>query len=74
VGLVGYVVALVMLVLPLVTRPIGALFPLWVLIVSVEMLIHRGRIAGGRERATSLESRTASGPPTEPDFHASPHR
>ena len=41
VGLVGYGLAVLMLVVPLVVRPIGLLFPIWVAIVSVEILVHR---------------------------------
>ena len=38
---VGFVVGLGMMVTPLVTRPIGIAFPLWVLLVSVVILLAR---------------------------------
>jgi len=61
VPVVGYVFGLTMLVIPLVTRPLGLGFPLWVLIVSVEILIQRRAIArpGDEVDGTSIDGTLA---------------
>jgi len=38
---VGYVIGGVMLLFPMIYRPMGLVFPLWVLVVSVTMLVSR---------------------------------
>lgn len=42
-ALVGYAVALAMLIVPLVLEPLGLAFPLWVFLVSVVILLFRPR-------------------------------
>jgi hypothetical protein len=49
---VGYFTGLVMLVMPLVTEPVGAAFPVWVLVVSIVILINRPRALGEQLGAT----------------------
>lgn len=40
-GMIGYVVGLMLLVVPVVSRPIGVAFPIWVLATSIALLIAR---------------------------------
>lgn len=44
---VGYAFGAVLFVVPLVTRPMGLAFPLWVIIVSITMFSHRSSAADG---------------------------
>lgn len=49
VPVVGFVLGIAIFVVPLIARPLGLLFPIWVFIVSVEILLHRrGRVTGDR--------------------------
>lgn len=52
-AVVGYVVALGMLVLPLVADPVGLGFPLWVLVVSLVILLVRPKVYEARREATA---------------------
>jgi hypothetical protein len=49
-GIVGYMMALPMFLLPLITQPLGLGFPIWVFLVSIVIIINR---LGAREPATS---------------------
>ena len=40
-GIVGYLMALPMFLLPLITQPLGLGFPIWVFLVSVVILAKR---------------------------------
>ena len=49
-GLVGYVFGVVLFITPLVIRPIGVAFPLWVIVVSLAILVHREKVAEPNQR------------------------
>ncbi len=44
---VGYAFGLVLFVVPLLIKPIGVAFPLWVIVVSAELFFRRSHPAGG---------------------------
>ena len=57
-GFVGYVIGLGMFALPLVTRPLGIAFPVWVLVVSLVIFVHRpteARAAGSSDQSAAAD-------------------
>lgn len=40
-AMIGYLVGLVLLVVPILTRPVGVMFPIWVLALSIALLVAR---------------------------------
>jgi hypothetical protein len=61
-GFVGYLIGLGMFALPLITRPVGIAFPVWVLVVSVVIFVRRPD-SGGAADGSSEETAAADGSP-----------